>query len=85
MPASVRPILRATPHEAAAGADALAILTDWPEFADVDLASVRDVMAGNVIFDGRNVLQRAHVEELGFAYLGVGRVATAHRRRRSDR
>ncbi len=84
VPAAMRSILRDSPVEAAEGAEALAILTDWPMFRDVDLVAVRDVMAGRVIFDGRNLLDRAHVEELGFAYLGIGRVATAYRRRRSD-
>lgn len=84
VPVALRPLLRDTPLEAAAGADALAILTDWPEFSEVDLASVRDAMAGRVVFDGRNLLDKGHVEALGFAYLGVGRVATAHRRRRAD-
>jgi UDPglucose 6-dehydrogenase len=84
VPPWMRPLVRDTPLEAAEGAEALAILTDWPMFRDVDLAAVGGVMAGRVIFDGRNVLDRSHVEELGFAYLGVGRVATAHRRRRSD-
>jgi UDPglucose 6-dehydrogenase len=84
VPVAIRPVLRDAPLEAAAGADALAILTDWPEFSEVDLASVRDVMAGRVVFDGRNLLDKGQVEALGFAYLGVGRVATAHRRRRAD-
>ena len=85
VPVAVRPILRDTPLEAATGADALAILTDWPEFREVDLASVRDAMTGRVVFDGRNMLDKGHVEGLGFAYLGVGRVATSHRRRLADR
>jgi UDPglucose 6-dehydrogenase len=85
VPVAIRPVLRDTPLEAAAGADALAILTDWAEFGDVDLVAVRDAMAGRVVFDGRNLLDKGRVEALGFAYLGVGRVATAHRRRRADR
>ncbi len=84
VPAAFRPLLRDTPLEAAMGADALAVLTDWPEFTGIDLFGIRNVMAGRVIFDGRNLLDRDHVESLGFAYIGVGRVATAHRRRRSD-
>jgi UDPglucose 6-dehydrogenase len=84
VPVVMRPILRDTALEAAAGADALAILTDWPEFAEVDLAALRRVMAGHVVFDGRNMLEKRCVEQHGFAYLGVGRVATAQRRRRSD-
>jgi len=43
------------------------------------------VMAGDVLFDGRNLLDRAAVEAAGLAYLGVGRVGSAPRRRRTDR
>jgi len=84
VPVAFRPVLFDDPVEAARGADALAILTDWPQFREIDLTTVRHGMAGRVVFDGRNMLDRAAVEELGFAYLGVGRVATAQRRRRSD-
>ena len=70
--------------EAVRGADALAILTDWPEFAHAPLAQVRAAMRGPVLFDGRNVISKAEAEEAGFAYLGVGRVARSPRRRRSD-
>ena len=84
VPVAFRPVLFDDPVEAARGADALAILTDWPQFREIDLAAVRDAMAGRVLFDGRNMLDRETVEQLGFAYLGVGRVATAQLRRRSD-
>ena len=76
--------LAPTAIEAASGADALAVLTDWPEFAEVDLAQVRAVMRGNVIFDGRNLLGKKGAEEAGFAYIGVGRPSTAPRRRTND-
>jgi UDPglucose 6-dehydrogenase len=84
VPVNFRPVVCDDPVEAAAGADALAILTDWPEFREIDLEPVRDAMTGRVLFDGRNMLDKAAVEQLGFAYLGVGRIATAQRRRRSD-
>jgi UDPglucose 6-dehydrogenase len=84
VPVALRPVIFDDPIEAARGADGLAILTDWPQFREIDLAAVRDVMAGRVLFDGRNMLDRETAERLGFAYLGVGRVATAQRRRRSD-
>lgn len=62
-----------SPLEAAKGADALAILTDWPEFGRVELPLTRAVMAGDVLFDGRNVLERSAAEAAGFRYIGVGR------------
>jgi UDPglucose 6-dehydrogenase len=72
------------PIEAVRGADALAILTDWVDFRAIDLTAVREVMSGNVVFDGRNMLDRHAVEAAGLVYLGVGRVPTAARRRSSD-
>jgi UDPglucose 6-dehydrogenase len=74
-----------TALEAATGADALAVLTDWPEFAWVDADELHGVMKGAVVFDGRNVLRRDAVESAGLAYLGVGRHSRAQLRRRSDR
>lgn len=47
----------ATAIEAATGSDALLVLTEWSEFSDVDPESVRQVMAGDTVFDTRNVLE----------------------------
>jgi UDPglucose 6-dehydrogenase len=66
-----------TALEAARGAAILAVLTDWPEFAEVDLRSVASVMAGRLVFDGRNILRRADVEAAGLAYRGIGRAFTS--------
>jgi UDPglucose 6-dehydrogenase len=66
-----------SPLEAAAGADCLAILTDWPEFTEISLRELRGVMKGNVIYDGRNQLQRSVAESEGFEYHGIGRPARA--------
>ena len=82
-PDRIRETLRATAIEAAANADALAILTDWDEFRDVDLAPVRAAMRGDVLFDGRNLLTRASAESAGFSYIAVGRGRSAPRRDRS--
>jgi len=54
-------------------ADALAVLSDWPQFALTDFAAVRDRMAGRVVYDGRNHLSRSQVEMAGLLYYGVGR------------
>lgn len=80
----LRPYVVADPLEAATDADALAILSDWPEFAAVPLDDLRAVMRGRVIFDGRNVLSPTEAEAHGFAYLGVGRVSHAPTRRQTD-
>jgi len=73
LPGRLRETLTSSPLEAVSGADALAILTDWPEFATVPLAAVRRAMAGELVFDGRNLLRPAQVERQGFRYFGVGR------------
>lgn len=66
-----------TALEAAHGAAILAVLTDWPEFAEVDLHSVASVMAGRLVFDGRNILRPADVEAAGLTYCGIGRAFTS--------
>ncbi|MEM7288741.1 MAG: nucleotide sugar dehydrogenase, partial [Actinomycetota bacterium] len=59
--------------EAARGADVLVVLTEWPEFADVDLAAVAEVMAERNVVDARNLLDRDVLDDLGFKVLGIGR------------
>jgi UDPglucose 6-dehydrogenase len=66
-------------YEAAAGADALVIMTEWNEFRSLDLPLIREVMAGRVLFDARNVLDPAAARALGFMYLCTGRQTLAKR------
>jgi len=61
-----------TAIDAAAGAEALVVLTEWPEFRDVSFATLKDLMLEPRIFDGRNHLADLHLSELGFTYRGVG-------------
>ena len=63
----------ADPVEAVRDAHALVVLTEWPEFSDVDLATVRDAMAEPNVVDARNLLDRDRLASLGFSVLGVGR------------
>jgi UDPglucose 6-dehydrogenase len=60
--------------EVAVGADVIAVLTEWPEFAKIDLsalaAAARD---GAVVVDTRNLLEPDLVREAGLGYEGVGR------------
>jgi UDPglucose 6-dehydrogenase len=60
-------------YEAAKDCDAAAITTAWPDFKTLDLPRLRDVMKGNVLADGRNLLDMGRVSEAGFVYVGVGR------------
>jgi UDPglucose 6-dehydrogenase len=61
-----------SPFSACEGADALVIGTEWPEFAEVDLADLAVVMNGRVIMDARNLLDPHSAVEAGFSYSGVG-------------
>jgi UDPglucose 6-dehydrogenase len=62
-----------SPLEAAKGAEALVIATEWKEFTAVDLAELHKVMHTPLIFDGRNLLDPATVREAGFTYASIGR------------
>jgi UDPglucose 6-dehydrogenase len=58
---------------AAAGADALVIVTEWDEFRALDLATIAAAMRGRVLVDLRNVYDREEAEQSGLAYVGIGR------------
>lgn len=57
------------------GADALVLVTEWPEFRGPDFVAVKKRLAAPVIFDGRNLYaeQEHHLLESGFTYYGIGR------------
>jgi len=65
--------LKESPEAAAAGAEALVIATEWPEFANVDFAKVRESMTSPLLFDGRNLLDPGKMKAHGFEYHGIGR------------
>jgi UDPglucose 6-dehydrogenase len=60
-------------YEALAGADALAIVTEWNEFREPDFAKMRSLMKAPVVFDGRNIYSPEHMRALGFTYFSIGR------------
>jgi UDPglucose 6-dehydrogenase len=49
------------------------IVTEWPELGTLDWAAAAERMRGNVIVDGRNLLDPDATRALGFVYEGVGR------------
>ncbi len=55
------------------GANALVIVTEWPEFGELDLAEVSRRMADPVVVDGRNLLDNEAVRAAGLVYEGIGR------------
>lgn len=60
-------------YDAAAGAHALVVVTEWPEYRDLDLARVRDLMQVPLLIDGRNLYDPGVMRSLGFEYVSVGR------------
>ena len=62
----------ASAEEAAQGADALALITEWTEFRVPDWDKVAETMNGKVLFDGRNLYRRETLAEIGFDYYGIG-------------
>jgi UDPglucose 6-dehydrogenase len=62
----------ADPIDACDGADAVVVATEWPEFARLDLAALRRVTRGDVIVDGRAIIDPANAVAAGFRYRGVG-------------
>jgi UDPglucose 6-dehydrogenase len=59
--------------DAVEGADAVVLVTEWPEFAELDWAELRERMATPLIVDGRNFLDPVALREAGFTYEGIGR------------
>jgi UDPglucose 6-dehydrogenase len=55
------------------GADAVVLVTEWPEFADLDWPEVASRMRGDLVIDGRNALDAARVAGAGLVYEGIGR------------
>jgi UDPglucose 6-dehydrogenase len=62
--------------EAAEDAEALIIATEWEEFANVDLDTLREKMHTPMIFDGRNLFDPGTMRKLGFHYTSIGRPQT---------
>jgi UDPglucose 6-dehydrogenase len=62
-----------SPYDAATGADAVALVTEWNEFKFLNLERLRSVMRRPLIFDGRNMWEPDRMRRLGFEYHSVGR------------
>jgi UDPglucose 6-dehydrogenase len=67
------------PYKAAEGAHAIAILTDWPEYKELDYKRIYDVMEKPAfIFDGRNILDSDMIFEIGFNIFPIGKRGLSH-------
>ena len=88
-PDDARLEVAADPYEAVRGSDAIAVLTEWDEFRELDYDKVYGLMRKPAhVFDGRNLLDRGALAGIGFAVHGIGKGEPAAsgnwRRRKSD-
>jgi UDPglucose 6-dehydrogenase len=66
-------VLAKNAYEAARGADALAIVTEWQEFRSPDFERLKEILKAPVIFDGRNLYDPGMVSRFGLTYHAIGR------------
>ena len=60
-----------TAEEAARDSDAVVLVTEWPEYRELNWAAMISTMRSPVLLDGRNVLDRARLSALGYRYVGM--------------
>jgi UDPglucose 6-dehydrogenase len=65
--------MAASPEQALQGADAAVLITEWPQFAELDWEAAAGSMRNPVLVDGRNFLAPERLAAAGFAYEGIGR------------
>jgi UDPglucose 6-dehydrogenase len=73
------------PVTCAAGADAVALLTDWPQYTTLPFRKIAATMSSPIIFDGRNCLHRDVMRDAGFQYYPMGRPAVENTLRLKNR
>jgi len=61
------------PYEVAEGGDALVVITEWPEYRELDFGLLRTKMKRPILFDAKNMLDDKLLTEKGFKYFGIGR------------
>ena len=64
--------IAASPEAALAGADAVVITTEWPQFREIDWGAARQALRRPIVIDGRRLLDRPTVEAAGLRYVAVG-------------
>lgn len=79
LPPGPRMSYAGNPYAAAHDADALLVLSDWPEFAELELPRLYGTLRRPIVIDGRNLFDPAVMAEHGFTYLSVGRPTAAPR------
>jgi len=66
-------VLASSADDALDDADALAIVTEWRIFQSPDFARIKSSLKNPVIFDGRNIYDPEHMQDIGFSYYAIGR------------
>lgn len=61
-----------SPEKAISGSDAVLIVTEWQQFKDLDWQKIKKTLIKPVIFDGRNLLNKKRIRELGYQYYSIG-------------
>ncbi len=61
-------------YDAVSGCDAVCLLTEWPQFGELDYKKVKEKLKKAVIFDGRNLLDPTEIEGMGYTYFAIGKV-----------
>jgi UDPglucose 6-dehydrogenase len=61
-------------YDAAKGADAVVIVTEWNQFRNLDLSRIKKIAKGNFFFDLRNIYEPDKLRKMGYKYYSVGRV-----------
>jgi len=69
-------------YDSTIGADAIALLTEWKQFKEVDFARIVPLMKSHVFFDGRNQFSAKQLEATGFDYYGIGIPHQSHKNSR---
>ena len=60
-------------YETVKDVDGIIITTEYPQLREEDWDKIGDLVREKVVFDGRNILDKERIKELGFKYFGVGR------------
>jgi UDPglucose 6-dehydrogenase len=60
-------------EEVAENAEAILILTEWPQFRSADWKAMAEQMSRKLVLDGRNLFKPEEMERLGFEYVSIGR------------
>jgi UDPglucose 6-dehydrogenase len=78
LPPSSKMLYAENIYEAAKDADAVLFLTDWKEFAAIDLAQLKQAVRFPIVIDGRNLFSPQQMLDHGFTYVSIGRQASQH-------